>query len=131
MRGDRNRIMTAIRTILLSKIKSRLETFLDDTCTIKRESNTFDSMGAQVGNLETVASGVSCRVINGKSDVENQADQETITEWYRLIVPVGTQLGADYLVELSSDGSLWRVLEVITRRTEKTDHQAIIKRAIR
>lgn len=115
------------RTLLLQKVNARLGTFLDDTCTVSRESNSYDETGAPTGRPEIVASGVSCRVIAGKSDTENIGDQESLTEWYRLIVPVGTELEVNYIVTLSDDTE-WHVIDVITQRSEATDAQALIKR---
>lgn len=104
-----------------------MESFLDDSCTISREKTTYDSMGAASGAKEIVASGVSCRVIKGISDTENIGDQQSLTETYRLIVPVGTALEVNYFVTLV-DGTVYKVIEIITQRSDAMDAQALIKR---
>ena len=100
---------------------------MTDSCTISRDTNASDETGAPDGSTEIVASGVSCRVIEGKGDIEDIGDQESLTEWYRLIVPVGTSLEVNYLITLA-DETVYRVLEVITQRTDAMDAQAVIKR---
>lgn len=123
-------MVLSARAIVKLKIKARLETFLDDTCTIKRPKKTKDSMGARQGALEIVASSVACRVIAGKSDIEDIGEQQAMTEWYRLIVPVGTDLAAGYVVVLA-DGTEYRVIDLITQRSDAMDAQAMIKREVR
>jgi len=121
---------TATLTRILADIRANVETYLDDTCTISREKQTSDSMGAPTGGKEIVASGVSCRVIKGRSDTENIGDQESLTETYRLIVPVGTALEVDYSVTLADD-TVYQVIEIITQRSDAMDAQAMIKRVRR
>jgi hypothetical protein len=117
------------RDIVLPKIKTRLETFLTDLCTISRYANSHDGTGAPTGASELVASNVACRVIEGKSNIEDVGDQQTLTEWYRLIVPVGTDLGPDYIITLA-DGTVYQVIDLITQRTDAMDIQALIKREV-
>lgn len=118
---------TVVMTRLLANIRTALEVFLDDTCTISRERETFDSMGGSSHVPEIVASGVSCRVIMGKSDTENIGNQESLTETYRLIVPVGTELDVDYIVTLA-DETVYQVIEIITQRSDAMDAQVMMKR---
>lgn len=123
--------MSAVRSRLLSRVQTRLETFLGtDTCTISREGDSSDSTGAPTYVPVIVASNVPCRLIEGKSDTENIGDQESLSDWYRLIVPIGTELGVDYQITLS-DGAIYQVIELVTQRTEKMDLQALVKRGNR
>ncbi len=123
-------MVLSARQIILQNITTRLESFLSDLCTIKRAAKSYDSTGAQSGVLETVAAGVACRVIEGNSNIEDIGDQQTLTEWYRLTVPVGTDLGANYFVELAN-GDVFKVIDLITQRSEATDAQAMMKREVR
>jgi len=114
----------------MQKIRERELTFFTDSCTIKRLANSSDETGARTGVTEIVAENVPCRIIAGKSDVEDIGDQLSLTEWFRLIVPVGTELGAEYTVTLAS-GVVFQVIDIITQRTDATDAQAMIKREVR
>lgn len=118
------------RDILMQKIRERELTFFTDSCTIKRPADSSDSTGARTGFPELVAEDVPCRIIEGKSDIEDIGDQLSLTEWFRLIVPVGTELGVEYSVTLASGAVFW-VIDIITQRTDATDAQAMIKREVR
>ena len=115
---------------ILSNIRTKLNTFLSDTCTIRRKLKSYDPAGAPTGAGEIVEADVSCRVIEGKGDLDDIGNQQILTEWYRLIVPVGTELNAGYSIELS-DGTIFQIIDMIARRTEAMDVQAIMKREVR
>jgi hypothetical protein len=118
------------RDIYMQIIRQRLGTFLDDTCTIKRSANSSDETGADTGTKIIVAEDVACRIIEGKSDIGDIGDQLSLTEWYRLILPVGTELGTEYTVTLGN-GDVFQVIDILTQRTDATDVQAVIKRRVR
>ena len=122
-------MVLSAREILLQNMKSRLETRLPDLCTISRYAKNSDSMGAPTGVPEIIATDIACRVIGGNSDIEDIGDQHALTESYTLIVPVGTQLGVGYIVTLA-DGTVYQVIDLITRRSEAMDAQALIKREV-
>ncbi len=123
-------MVLSTRDIYMQKIRERELTFFTDTCIIKRLADSSDSAGARVGIMEIVAEDVPCRIIEGKSDIEDIGDQLSLTEWFRLIVPVGTELGAEYTITLAS-GAVFQVIDIITQRTDATDAQAMIKREVR
>ena len=114
------------RDIIMLKIQERLETFLPDSCVIGRRADDYDSTGAPTGDIESETT-VACRVITGKSDIEDIGQQPTMTEWYRLIVPLGTELAAGYIVTLADD-TVYQVISIVTQRTDAPDMQALIKR---
>ena len=122
------------REIALQKINARVRSFQTDLCTIKRPAKSYDSTGALTGVKETVASNVPCRVIKGQGDLDDIGEQQTLTEWYTLSVPAGTEIGAGYTIILddgSVDGVEYQILSMIGHRTEATDTQAIMKREVR
>lgn len=112
------------------RIRARVEYFLSDTCTIEREVAAYDKYGSPTRAWKTIASGVKCRVISAgeasRGEMESSGVRETMTERYRLICPVGTELGVDYRVTVS--GKTYHVVSLIDAWTDAMDTQAIIER---
>lgn len=111
----------------LARVKQRLEKYVDDVCTIKRRSATQGPRGETNPNYDIVAENVDCRVIKGESGMDDVGDQASLTETYRLIVPVGTELGVHYRVVLA-DGSKFEIIDVIDKRSDPVDAQALMVR---
>lgn len=112
------------------RIRARVEYFLSDTCIIERETSAYDKFGSPARDWETVASGVKCRVIGAgeatRAEMGNSGARETLTERYRLICPVGTELGVDYRVTVN--GKRYHVVSLVDGWTNAMDVQAIIVR---
>ncbi len=99
----------------------------ENTCTIKKPAQTKGPTGAPSGGHDIVATDVDCRIIDGASETEEIGDQHAILERYRLIVPVDTELGVGYTV-LVDDGSIYNILDIVTRLSESVDAQAMMTR---
>lgn len=101
------------RTIEL--IRRRVNSYLDDTCRIERESGSPGLMGERLRDLLLVASNVSCRVIRLTKRTNTAAQevggQEALVERYRLILPVGTAFAVDDRVVMSN-GDVYQVVDV-------------------
>ena len=120
--------MSVMRSIMLQKIKARLETFVgENSCTISKPALTRGPTGAPGSGHVIVASDVPCRIIDGSSETEEIGDQQAILEKYKLIVPVGTELGVKYRVTVD-DGNTYKILDIISRYSESVDAQAMITR---
>ena len=115
---------------ITGKIRARVASFMTDTCTIEREVDAYDKYGSPVREWETSASGVACRVIRAgdqsRGAMGDNALRETMTETYRLIVPVGTVLGVDYRVTIN--GKTYQIVNLIDAWTDAMDVQAIMVR---
>lgn len=115
-----------------SIIQSRVETFLNETCDIQKEDDARGKYGERIHTWTTVAADVACRVISVSSNsTASQAggvgNQEMIVDTYRLILPRGTVISADYRVSLG--GVLFDVVNVYDRWSDRMDVQVLIKRA--
>ena len=120
--------MSVVRDRLIQKIQARLETFVgENSCTISRPALTKGPTGAASSGKVIVASAVPCRIIDGSSETEDIGDQHAILERYKLIVPVGTELGVGYIVTVD-DGNTYNILDIITRHSESVDAQAMMTR---
>ncbi len=83
--------------------------------------------------MEIVASNVPCRVNKGDGDLDVIGEQHTLTEWYTLAVPTGTEIKAGYTVTLAdgADGLVFQIISLIARRSEAMDVQAQMKREVK
>lgn len=120
--------MSLMRQMMLQKIQDRLETFVgENTCTISKPARTQGPTGAPGSGHVDVATDIDCRIIDGSSETDEIGDQHVILERYKLIVPVGTELGVGYRVTVD-DGNTYNILDIITRHTESVDAQAMMTR---
>jgi hypothetical protein len=98
----------------LGRIGTVLNTFLDNTCRIERESLSQDTMGAPRHDWALVADDVVCRLITGRdsrtASTERIGMQADLDESYRVILPVNTDvLGGD---KLTIGGVAYRVVSL-------------------
>ncbi len=116
---------------LRARLQAQLEQMLTDVCSITRQTDAVDALGARTQTWVIVATNVKCRVIRAetKRNIGQQvvAVQEALTESYRLIVPRGTSLSVDYRVTLT-DGRVYDVVQVLDMNTDALDAQAEIVR---
>lgn len=124
---------TSLPPVVLAHMRAMAESLMTDTCTIEVRADAVDSMGAVSNVWTAVSSGVRCRLITiGSTRLSDMlaaaADRRALKDSYRLVCPAGTALAPDQRVTLDSDGSQWLVTDLVTRRTDETDTQAVITR---
>lgn len=115
---------------ILSTIRARLETYLNDTCTIESAASAIDAYGTPTQTWSTVAADTPCRVIrdNAQAGAAQQiASREALRHQYRLIVIVDVALGVNYRVT-TSDGSIYDIVEVEANLTDSFYKSATIAR---
>jgi len=124
--------MPNVHAVVLAQMRAHAEQLLTDTCLIEVREQSYGPGGEPLETYATVASGVSCRVIDAGDQLARRADtvadRETITDLYQLITPYGTALAVDQRVTLTSDSSVYYVMDLRTERTDKVDAQATISR---
>lgn len=113
-------------------LRATTEKFFTDTCTIEAQAHSRGKAGEVTAGRVTVATGVPCRIIDSTTG-ETLAAQlvggaEAMVDTYRIIVPYGTQLSVDQIITVS-DGTEYHVVGLVTARTDKTDSQAVVRRA--
>lgn len=98
----------------LDRIQQKLNTFLDDVATIEKEATGTDVYGVPVHDWALVADGVACRLIRGRESragaVAMVGEQTRLSESYRVILPVGTEVQAGYRVTVG--GVQYRVIGI-------------------
>jgi 2-keto-3-deoxy-6-phosphogluconate aldolase len=123
---------TSLPPVVLAHMRAMAESLMTDTCTIEVRADAVDSMGAVSNVWTAVESGVRCRMITigfrPQDVLAAAADRRATKDSYRLVCPAGTALAPDQRVTLDSDGSQWLVTDLVTRRTDETDTQAVITR---
>ncbi|MEM6280589.1 MAG: DUF6093 family protein [Chloroflexota bacterium] len=86
----------------LTRFRNLLAKSLTDTCTIEREATAQDQYGASSHSWEVVADGVNCRLIQGgesnSSGAQRSGEREVLEEEYKVALPWGTDVGADYRI---------------------------------
>ncbi len=109
------------------KARKRLnKTLAYTSCKIERRANTTGPSGAPTGDKYVVAENVRCRLIEGKSDTEDIGEQFNITEAYTLVLALGTDIGVNDIVTI--DSNVYNVMDIVTRHSDSSDVQAMIKR---
>lgn len=115
----------------IQRARVMVRRFLSQTCVISRETAARDEMGYPMHSTEVVASDVACRVISlgrvNSSQAGDVGSQETLTQRYRLILPHGTSIGADYTVTV--DGVDYVIDGVVDDWSQAVDVQATMTRA--
>ena len=125
--------MINLPATVLGSMRATVESLMTDTCKIEVGADSVGEMGEVLQDqYTTVASGVTCRVISLGNRYSESArtigEREVITEAYRLIVPYGTALDVNQRITLTSDSSVYQVVDLNTERTDRTDRQAIMVR---
>lgn len=117
---------------VLAHMRALAESLMTDTCIIETRADATSELGAVTNTWTTVASDVACRVITMGSRWQDMAmaaaDRRALKDSYRLVCPAGTALAPDQRITLNSDGSQWLITDLVTRRTDETDTQAVITR---
>lgn len=117
-----------INSTVLTKLRKQAISTLTETCIIKRKITTRDEFLSQVSGYDQIASEVACRMIGvgtlTNSTVGLAANQESLMESYRLIVPVGTDLQADDIVVIG--GLTYTVVRLLDNLTDQFFAQALI-----
>lgn len=123
---------TSLPTVVLAHMRAMAESLMTDTCTIEVRADAVSDLGAVTNTWTLVASDVACRTITIGSRWQEMAaavaDRRALKDSYRLVCPAGTALAPDQRITLDSDGSQWLVTDLVTRRTDETDTQAVITR---
>lgn len=116
----------------LAMLRATTAKFFTDTCTIEREASARGKAGEPTHSPVMVATGVPCRIIDSTNrqtiSAQMVGGQEAIVDTYRIIVPYGTALEVDQIITVSS-GDQYHVVGLVTARTDKTDSQAVVRRA--
>lgn len=125
--------MISFSPVVLAQMRANAESLMSDTCTIEVGSDAVGEMGEVLSDqYAVVAADVSCRVLSLGSRFKESAGQvgerEIIADHYRLVCPYDTALAVDQRVTLTSDSSVWQVIDLVTERTSATDAQAVIVR---
>jgi len=112
-------------------IRQHTQAQMTQTCTIEKLADSVGSLGQHLTGLwQVTASNVPCRLITSKEAtlpaVGVFADRTTMDDTYRISLPVGTVLAADYRVTVN--GTVWRVAAVLDARTDAADVQAVLMR---
>lgn len=112
----------------LKGIRRRLNGFLTEHCSIARETMTRGQYGEMVHDWETVAEGVPCRVITAgsrfMSAMREVGQQQAFVDVYRVVLPADTTLEAGYRITVGS--RVYDVINIMDRRTDETDVQAVV-----
>jgi head-tail adaptor len=115
----------------LAKVQQNVNVMLTDSCTIERETSGVGAMGEDLHENEVVASNVPCRLIRaglkstGSSNIVG--GRESLLDRFRLILPVGTDVSADYRVRMA-DETIYQVVDVEAALTDATFVAAVIMR---
>lgn len=124
--------MQLVNATLRAQIKGMTDAQLTDTCVIEQETETRGSMGEPIIVWELVAANVPCRVIKPGQANTNAGDivanQETLQDLYRLIVPNTVALGVDQRV--TTDGFVYNIVRIETALTDDVFHMALITRRL-
>lgn len=114
----------------LTRFRSLLAKSLTDTCTIERERTLQDVYGAREHSWEVVADGVNCRLIQGgeanSTGAQRSGDREVLEEEYKVSLPWGTDIGADY--RLTVNGVRYLVVRVEQALTDDVMTMALVVR---
>ena len=91
----------------LKQVNRAVLRLLTDRCDIEQLSEALDAFGATLQTYAPVAQNVLCRVLplaNGSGDMTGAtAEQTTMQEMYRLILPPGTAITINQRVRVGSD----------------------------
>jgi head-tail adaptor len=116
----------------LAIVRQNVSVMLTDSCTIERESTGLGDMGQPLHEFEVVASDVDCRVIMAGSRTTGSNNvaggREALTDRFRLILPVGTDISADYRVTMA-DGTVYDVVDVEAGLTDAAFVAAVVMRS--
>ncbi len=115
---------------ILQRMRSVLNTFLTDTCTIEQEVREIGAMGEEVHVWQVVARNVPCRVITTGGSISNDmrevGSQEAMVTQYRLAVPYSQSLTVNQRATVGT--AVYQITSVLEKRTDSTDTQAVIVR---
>jgi hypothetical protein len=113
-------------------LRAQTAQFLTDTCRIEVEAKSRGKAGESTHARQTVATNVPCRVIDSPTrqaiGAQLVGGREAIVDTLRVVVPHGTGLAVDQII-ITSGGQEYHVVGLVTDRTDKTDEQAIVRRA--
>ena len=103
---------------------------LDDTCRIEKLISGGVVYGQVANDWATVAQSVRCRLIRAGNARGGAAglvgERSDLREEYRLILPVGTEIGADYRVTVGEVA--YRVTRVGTALSAAVSVEAVVVR---
>lgn len=109
----------------LAYIKRMTTAFQSETCTIQKQTNIPNRIGVMAKGFDTVASGVTCRVIMEKgmnsTEALTVASREALVDSYRISLPAGTVIGHDYRIIVGAD--TYDVVGVLDDRTDENEIQ--------
>lgn len=103
--------------------------FYVDEAIVKAPTRTVGDAG-DVSVGYSAGAVVQARLISGQrsftSATVTPGMQESMKDEYRLCVPVGTEIGVDYRVEV--DGVEWDVIRIVDGLTDRNEIQAVLTR---
>lgn len=116
----------------LAKVQENVGVMLTDICTIERETTGTGDMGQELHENEVVATDVPCRLIRAGTRTtgssNNAGGRESLTDRFRLILPVGTVISTDYRVRMA-DETIYQVVDVEAALTDGAFVAAVVTRA--
>lgn len=123
--------MSKLRASTLNRIRKTVNKYLPETCDIESSvDGATGSMGQKLQSWETVATGVSCRVIRAgnrtSGDTAIQGGRETIEDTVRIILPVGTVVDVDYRIVIGNRS--YQIVGIQDDLTDAVDVSVIGKR---
>lgn len=109
-------------------IRTRVNTFLTDTCTILRPTAGFDEYGNSQDGETTVATDVPCRLlpIRERDSTEMVGEVEAGRVYYRAILPYNTDIQNNDVLEVA--GERYEGLQVEENHTDKVDVRARVSK---
>lgn len=111
-----------------TRLRKQAEGFLTDTCVIERLLVGQGEFMTPQNVWRIIGSGVRCRIITqGRSfasQVQTVAEQETLKEEYRIVLPLGTDIQAND--RILNGNTTYTVVRMETRLTDEFFIQATI-----
>jgi hypothetical protein len=116
----------------LAKVQENVGVMQTEKCTIERETTATGDMGQELHENEVVATDVACRLIRAglksTGSSNNAGGRESLTDRFRIILPVGTVISTDYRVRMADD-TLYQVVDVESALTDGAFVAAVVTRA--
>jgi len=111
-------------------MRAQANALMTDTCSIERLADSVDAAGAATNQWEAVSTGTACRMITaGRSNAADplvRAERAVLEQRYRIVLPAGTSIAAQYRITLTSDSSRWLVSALVTSQTDEIAVQVIV-----
>lgn len=123
--------MRRMRARTMRRIQQMVGRELTETCTLTKQADAEGVYGEPILDWIEVGSGIKCRVIRAGSSMAGSnviaGGRESLLDKHRLILPVGTVVGANYRAEMA-DGRVYEVVDVVDDLTDLPYVQVVVSR---